>query len=56
MLNLASILDYSAYEYPEKAAIISGEQKITFAQLNTYCNKIANVWLRPELARATKLF
>ena len=42
MLNLASVLEFSAYEYPEKAAIIFGEQEITFAQLNTFCNKIAN--------------
>ncbi len=42
MLNLASVLDYSAYANPDKAAIIFGEQKITFSQLNTYCCKIAN--------------
>ncbi len=55
MLNLASILDYSAYEYPEKAAIIFGEQKITFAQLNTYCNKIANGLVAAGIGKGDKV-
>ncbi|MBN2705378.1 MAG: long-chain fatty acid--CoA ligase [Deltaproteobacteria bacterium] len=42
MLNLATVLDYSAKEYPQKNAIIFGAQKISYAQLNTFCNKIAN--------------
>ncbi len=55
MLNLASILDYSAYEYPEKAAIIFGEEKITFAQLNTYCNKIANGLIAAGIGKGDKV-
>ncbi len=55
MLNLASILDYSAYEYPEKAAIIFGEQKITFSQLNTYCNKIANGLVAAGIGKGDKV-
>ena len=55
MLNLASVLDYSAYEYPEKAAVIFGEQKITFAQLNTYCNKIANGLVAAGIGKGDKV-
>lgn len=41
-LNLASILEDSARNYPGKTALIYGEQKYTFAQINGAANKIAN--------------
>lgn len=41
-LNLASILEDSARNYPDKTALIYGEQKYTFAQINGAANKIAN--------------
>ena len=55
MLNLASVLDYSAYEYPEKNAIIFGEQKITFSQLNTFCCKIANGLVAAGVGKGDKV-
>ena len=42
MLNLASVLDYSCAQNPEKTAIIFGKQKLTFSALDGYCRKIAN--------------
>ena len=41
-LNLASILEDSARNYPIKTALIYGEQKYTFAQINGAANQIAN--------------
>ncbi|MCD6430469.1 MAG: long-chain fatty acid--CoA ligase [Deltaproteobacteria bacterium] len=55
MLNLASLLDYSASEYPEKAAVIFNEQTITFSQLNTYCCKIANGLVAAGVGKGDKV-
>ncbi|MDH5647507.1 MAG: AMP-binding protein, partial [Candidatus Heimdallarchaeota archaeon] len=41
-LNLCSILDGSAREYPNKTAVVFGEQRYTYAQINGAANKIAN--------------
>jgi long-chain acyl-CoA synthetase len=42
VLNLASILDGSAREYPSKTAIVFGDTRLTYAQLNGAANQIAN--------------
>ncbi len=42
MLNLTTVLDYSAKEYGDKTAIICGQQQLTFQQLNAYSCRIAN--------------
>jgi len=42
MLNLASTLEYSARQNPEKTAVIFGDSRIPFAQLDAIANKIAN--------------
>ncbi|MEA3348867.1 MAG: AMP-binding protein, partial [Pseudomonadota bacterium] len=55
MLNLASVLDYSASENPDKTAIIFGEQKITFSQLNTFCSKIANGLVAAGVGKGDKV-
>ncbi len=55
MLNLASVLDYSVSEYPEKTAIIFGEQRISFSQLNTYCNQIANGLVAAGIGKGDKV-
>jgi len=55
MLNLASVLDYSAQEYPEKAAVIFNGQTITFSQLNTYCCKIANGLVESGIGKGDKV-
>lgn len=41
-LNLASILDGSAREYPDKDAFVFNETRITYGQLNTMANQVAN--------------
>ncbi|MCK5539304.1 MAG: long-chain fatty acid--CoA ligase [Deltaproteobacteria bacterium] len=55
MLNLASVLDYSASEYPDKTAIIFGEQQFTFSQLNTFCCKIANGLVAAGVGKGDKV-
>ena len=42
MLNLATVLDYSAKENPQKTAIIFGETQIPYGRLNAASNQIAN--------------
>ena len=55
MLNLTTVLDYSAKEYPDKTAIIFGEKKFSFAQLNTYCKKIANGLVQSGIRKGDKV-
>lgn len=42
MLNLATVLDYSAKENPQKIALIFADKKIPYGHLNAACNQIAN--------------
>ena len=42
MLNLANILDYSTKEYAEKTAIVFGDKRFSYAQLNAVANQVAN--------------
>jgi len=55
MLNLSTVLDYSAKEYPEKTAIIFGEKRISFSQLNAYCGKIANGLAQAGIQKGDKV-
>ncbi|MFC1820303.1 long-chain fatty acid--CoA ligase [Thermodesulfobacteriota bacterium] len=42
MLNLAYVFDHSAREYPDKTAIIFGDKRFTFSEVNAVVNKVAN--------------
>ena len=42
MLNLAIALEDSARRFPEKTAIIFGQMRLTFQQLNVMANQVAN--------------
>ncbi len=42
MLNLASAFSYSADQYPDKMALVCGESRLTYRQINTTINQIAN--------------
>lgn len=46
MLNLKLMLETVAGRYPQKAAIISGERKLSYAELDTAANKVANFLLK----------
>jgi long-chain acyl-CoA synthetase len=41
-LNLASIIEHHARMTPDKEAVIWKDMRLTYSQLNTYANKIAN--------------
>ncbi len=42
MLNLASAFTYSADQYPDKTAVICGETRLDYGQLNGAINQISN--------------
>ena len=42
MLNLASVFESSAKQYPDKTAVVCGETRLTFSQLRQAINLIAN--------------
>ncbi len=55
MLNIASMLEYSAHEYPEKTAIIFGDKRLTYAQLNAAANQVANGLVSAGIQKGDKV-
>jgi long-chain acyl-CoA synthetase len=43
MLNLSVFLEDSARRYPERAAVVLGAQRLTYAQVNAGANQVANL-------------
>ncbi|GIF22503.1 long-chain-fatty-acid--CoA ligase [Paractinoplanes tereljensis] len=43
MLNLSVLLEDSARNYPERVAVVLGETRLTYAQLNAAANQVANL-------------
>src|SRR4051794_28159470 len=43
MLNLSVLLEDSARHYPERAAVVLGDQRLTYAQVNAAANQVANL-------------
>lgn len=43
MTNLSALLESSAAKYPERTAIVSGDSKFTYAQVNGAANQVANL-------------
>ncbi|MEU4236717.1 long-chain fatty acid--CoA ligase [Actinoplanes sp. NPDC026619] len=43
MLNLSVLLEDSARNYPERAAVVLGEQRLNYAQVNAAANQVANL-------------
>src|SRR3954467_3301821 len=43
MLNLSVLLEDSARHYPERAAVVLGEQRLTYAQVDAAANQVANL-------------
>ena len=42
MLNLASAFTYSVDQYPDKIAVVCGDSRLTYKQMNSAINQIAN--------------
>ena len=55
MLNLATIFDYSAKQYPEKTAVVCGPTRLTYAQMNESINRIANGLVAAGIGRGDKV-
>ncbi|MDI6100099.1 long-chain fatty acid--CoA ligase [Actinoplanes sp. NEAU-A12] len=43
MLNLSVLLEDSARHYPERAAVVLGSQRLTYAQVNAAANQVAGL-------------
>jgi long-chain acyl-CoA synthetase len=43
MLNLSILLEDSARNYPERAAVVLGDQRLSYAQVNAAANQVANL-------------
>ena len=55
MLNLSYVLSYNAQECPRKTAIVFGEQNITFGELETFANQIANGLKKNGIGKGDKV-
>src|SRR3954453_8276508 len=43
MLNLSVFLEDSARSYPERAAVVLGDRRLTYAQVDAAANQVANM-------------
>lgn len=43
MANLSSLLEDSTTAYPDRTAIVLGETRLTYAQVNAASNQVANL-------------
>src|SRR3954466_15351686 len=43
MLNLSILLEDSARNFPERAAVVLGEQRLSYAQVDAAANQVANL-------------
>src|SRR3712207_4987039 len=43
MLNLSVLLEDSARNYAQRAAVVLGDQRLTYAQVNALANQVANL-------------
>ena len=43
MLNLSVLLEDSARKYPHRDALVLGETRLTYAQVNGAANQVANL-------------
>ncbi|MBA3533445.1 MAG: long-chain fatty acid--CoA ligase [Ardenticatenales bacterium] len=55
MLNLATILESSAAQYPNKPVIIMGDMSMTYAQLNGAANQVATALAKVGVGRGDRV-
>jgi long-chain acyl-CoA synthetase len=53
--NLASLLEDSAAKYPEREAIVLGDTRLTYAQVNGAANQVANLLASRGIERGDKV-
>ncbi len=55
MLNLATLLEDSARKVPEQTAVIGGDLKLTYAEVNAKANQVANALRASGIAKGDKV-
>ena len=55
MLNLAAVLEHSAQEGPSKTAIVFGDKRFSYAQVNAVANQVANGLASAGIAKGDKV-
>ncbi|MBW9214948.1 long-chain fatty acid--CoA ligase [Mumia sp. zg.B53] len=55
MSNLASLLERSATSYPERAAIVFGDMRLTYPQVDAAANQVANLLASRGIGRGDKV-
>lgn len=54
-MQVEEFLERSAERYPEKAALVCGQERLTYAAVDTRCNQLANVLLESGLERRDRV-
>jgi long-chain acyl-CoA synthetase len=55
MLNLSVVLEDSAKHYPHRAAVVLGEQRLSYAQVDAAANQVANLLISRGIAPGDKV-
>ena len=55
MLNLATLLEESARQYPDKMAVVFDQIRLTYAQVNAMANQLANGLVKAGIRRGDKI-
>jgi long-chain acyl-CoA synthetase len=55
MLNLSVVLEDSAKHYPERAAVVLGEQRLSYAQVDAAANRVANLLVSRGIGAGDKV-
>ena len=55
MLNLSVVLDSSARDFPNRDAVVLGDTRLTYAQVNGAANQIANLLASQGIGRGDKV-
>jgi long-chain acyl-CoA synthetase len=50
MPNLSSLLEGSAQAYPDRTAVVLGETRLTYAQVDAAANQVANLLVARDRA------
>jgi long-chain acyl-CoA synthetase len=55
MLNLSTLLEDSARKYPDRDALVLGETRLTYAQVNAAANQVANLLVQRGIEPGDKV-
>jgi long-chain acyl-CoA synthetase len=55
MLNLAAVLEDSARRYPDRTAVVLGERRMSYAEINMLSNMVANLLVSRGIGKGDKV-